>query len=85
MTTLATRTESAGAPGIILHAPAGYDSLHWLLTLGRETAFPEPPSVRSAATGRVGSGYWLRHRNACHGGETPGRTRGCGFRRGRIT
>jgi ubiquinone/menaquinone biosynthesis C-methylase UbiE len=41
MTTLATKSESAGAAGIILHAPARYDFLLWLLTLGRETAFRE--------------------------------------------
>jgi ubiquinone/menaquinone biosynthesis C-methylase UbiE len=41
MTTIATRSESAGAAGIILHAPARYDFLLWLLTLGRETAFRE--------------------------------------------
>lgn len=41
MTTIATRNESAGAPGIILHAATGYDLLLWLLTLGRETSFRE--------------------------------------------
>src|SRR5215472_5986425 len=41
MTTLATKSESAGAAGIILHAPVRYDFLLWLLTLGRETAFRE--------------------------------------------
>ena len=39
MTTIATRNESAGTPGIILHAAAGYDLLLWLLTLGREASF----------------------------------------------
>ena len=39
MTAIATRHERAGAPGIVLHAAAGYDFLLWLLTLGRETAF----------------------------------------------
>ena len=39
MTTVATRSERAGAPGIILRAPVRYDFLLWLLTLGREGAF----------------------------------------------
>ena len=41
MTTIATRSESTGPAGIILHAAARYDFLLWLLTLGRETAFRE--------------------------------------------
>jgi ubiquinone/menaquinone biosynthesis C-methylase UbiE len=41
MTTIATRSESAGATGIILHTSGRYDFLLWLLTLGRETAFRE--------------------------------------------
>jgi ubiquinone/menaquinone biosynthesis C-methylase UbiE len=41
MTTIATRNESAGAAGIILHAAARYDFLLRLLTLGRETVFRE--------------------------------------------
>lgn len=41
MTTIATRSESAVAAGIILHAPAPYDFLLWLFTLARETDFRE--------------------------------------------
>jgi ubiquinone/menaquinone biosynthesis C-methylase UbiE len=41
MTTIATRSETTGPAGIILHAAARYDFLLWLLTLGRETAFRE--------------------------------------------
>ena len=41
MTHTAERTEQHSTTGLVLHKPAGYDLLLWLLTRGREQAFRE--------------------------------------------
>jgi len=41
MTKSLEKSETAGKPGLVLHAAATYDLLIWLVTLGRERAFRE--------------------------------------------
>jgi ubiquinone/menaquinone biosynthesis C-methylase UbiE len=41
MTQSAEKNETAGKPGLVLHAAATYDLLIWLVTLGGERAFRE--------------------------------------------
>ena len=41
MTQSAEKNETAGKPGLVLHAATTYDLLIWLVTLGRERAFRE--------------------------------------------